>query len=63
MSLAQQRLAPGQAHFFDTQGHEDPDDPQIVFHGQFGKLSALGAGAAVDAFIIAAVGDGNTKIA
>ena len=61
-ALAQKGLASGQADFFDAQGDEDADDPQVVIHGQFGKLSTLGAGAAINTLVVAAIGNGYAQV-
>ena len=60
--LAQQRLASGQAYLLNPQADENPDQAQVILHSQLGKLGALGAGAAVHALVVAAVGDGDAQI-
>ncbi len=62
MSLRSSGSPPVRRTFSNAQGDEDPDHPQVILHGQLGKLSTLGAGAAVDALVVAAVGDGDTQI-
>ena len=59
---AQQRFAAGEADLGDPQVDEKPDDAQIFVDGEVGVLGAVLAGAAVDALVIAAVGDGDAQI-
>ena len=61
-AVAKQRLAAGQPDLFDAQRDEDADHAQVVCDGELGVLRALVAGAAVDALVVAAVGDGDAKI-
>ena len=58
----QQRLAAGQPDLGDSQADKKPDQAQILFDGQLGILRAHLAGAAIDAFVVAAVGDGDAQI-
>jgi hypothetical protein len=60
--LAQQWLAAGQPYLLNAQADENPDDAEIILHCQLGKLGALGSGAAINALVVAAVGDGDTKV-
>ena len=46
----------------DAQADKQLDQPQVLFNAQFGILRPNFAGAAVDAFVIAAVGDGYAQI-
>jgi hypothetical protein len=59
---AQQRLASCESHLLDAQPHEDPDHPQVIGHRQLGELRALVAGPAVNAPIIAPVGNGDAQV-
>src|SRR6185437_399696 len=59
---AQQRLAAGEADFFDAERDEDADDAQVVGERQFAVLRAVIAGAAVDAAVVAAIGDGDAQV-
>ena len=61
-AAAQQRLAAGEADLFDAEVDEKPDQAQVFVDGEFGILGAVFAGAAVDALVIAAVGDGDAQI-
>ena len=61
-AAAQQRLAAGEANLVDAQVHEQLDQPQVLFDRQFGILRAEFAGPAVDALVVAAVGDGDAQI-
>ena len=61
-TIAQEGLATGEANFFDTQGDEHAHHAEVVCNGQFGILRALCAGAAVDAFVVAAIGDRDAQV-
>ena len=41
---------------------EELDEAEVFVDGEFGILGAIFAGAAVDAFVVAAVGDGDAQI-
>ena len=62
-SLAQQRLAAGQADLGDAQPDEDARHAQVVGDRHLRKLRAVAARAAIDAPVVAAVGDGDSQIA
>jgi len=59
---AKQRLAAGEADFFNAERDEDADQPEIFGSGQLGVLRADFASATVDTFVIAAVGDGDAEV-
>ena len=62
MPLRRRGSPPVRRTFWIPGTDEDPDHPQVLFHGQLSKLSAVGAGAAIDALVVAAVGDGDTQV-
>jgi hypothetical protein len=59
---AQEGFAAGEADFFDAQGHEDANKAEVIGCFELGVLCPDLAGAAVDALIVAAVGDGNAEV-
>ena len=59
---AQQRLAAGEADFGDAETDEEADEAEVFVDGQLGILRAHFAGAAVDAFVVAAIGDGDAEV-
>ena len=59
---AQQWLAAGEADLFDSQADEELDEAQVLVDAQFRILRAYFPGAAVNAFVVAAVGDGDAEI-
>ena len=59
---AQQRFAAGEADLLDAERDQDPHHAQVVGDGQLGILRAFVAGAAVDALVVAAVGDGDAQV-
>ena len=61
-AAAQQGLAAGQAHLFDAEADEEPDEAEVFVDAEFGILRAEFAGAAVDALVVAAVGDGDAQV-
>ena len=61
-AVAKKRLAAGETNFCDAEIDEEADEAQILVDGQLGILRADFAGAAVDAFVIATVGDGDAQI-
>ena len=61
-AFAQQRLAAGEAHFLDTEAGEYARHAQVVGERQVGILRAIIAGTAVDALVVAVVGDGDPEI-
>ena len=61
-ALAQQRLAAGQANLGDAEANQDARHAQIIGEGQVGVERALVTGAAVDALVVAAVGDGDPQV-
>jgi hypothetical protein len=60
--LRQQRLAARQPDLLDSQLYENPYYAQILRNRQFGVDRALVARAAVDATVVATVGDGNAQV-
>ena len=58
----QERLAASQSHLGDPQADKKPNQPQIFFAGQFRILCSDFARAAIHAFVVAAVGDGDAQI-
>src|ERR1700691_685652 len=58
----QQRLAARKANFGDAETDKDADETEVLIEGKFGILRTHFTGAAVDAFVVAAVGDGDTQI-
>jgi hypothetical protein len=61
-AAAQERLAAGKADFGDAQPNKQLDEPEVLIDGQLGILRADFTGAAVDAFVVAAVGDGDAQV-
>jgi hypothetical protein len=61
-SAAQQRFAAGKTDLGDAEGDKETDEPEVLGSGQFGVLRALFSGAAVDALVVTAICNGNTKI-
>jgi hypothetical protein len=61
-ACAQEGFAAGEADFLDAEGDQDADHAEVVGDGQLAVLRALVAGAAVDALVVAAVGDGDTQV-
>ena len=59
---AQEGFAAGEADFLDAEGDEDPHHAEVVGDGALGVLRAFVAGAAVDALVVAAVGDGDAEV-
>jgi len=59
---AQQRFAARQPDLFDAQRNEDADEAEVILSGQLSILGAFLAGAAVDALVVAAVGDGDAQV-
>ncbi len=62
-ALAQERLAAGQADLGDAQADEHARHAQVVGDRHLRKLRPVAARAAVDAFVVAAIGDGDPQIA
>src|SRR5664280_3204500 len=62
-ALAQQRLAAGETDLRDPQPDEDARHPQVISNRHLGKLRAVGARAAIDAPVVAAIGDGYPQVA
>ncbi len=62
-AFAQERLAAGQADFGDAQSDEDARHAQVVGDRHLRKLRAIAARAAIDAPVVAAIGDGDPQIA
>ena len=58
----QKRLAARQPHLGDSQAHKNPDQPQVFVDAQLRILRPHFACAAIHAFVIAAVGDGDAQI-
>ena len=58
----QEWFSAGEAHFFNAEGDEVADEAEVIFGGEFGVLCACLSGAAVDAFVIATVGDGDAQV-
>ena len=59
---AQQRLAAGEADLLDSQADKELDEAEVFVDAQFGILRAHFACAAVNALVVAAVGDGDAEI-
>jgi hypothetical protein len=59
---AEEGFAAGEADFFDAERDHEADHADVVGDGEFGVVRALIAGAAVDALVVAAVGDGDAEI-
>ena len=59
---AEQGFAAGEANFFDAERDHEADHADVVGDGEFGVLRAFVAGAAVDALVVAAVGDGDAEV-
>ncbi len=59
---AQERLAAGEADFFDAKIDEATDKAEVFAGVEFGELCADLAGAAVDALVVAAVSDGDAQV-
>src|ERR1700722_6977860 len=60
--FAQQRLTASEPYLLNAQVDENPDHAQVILHCQLGKLGPLGSGAAIHAFVVATVGNGDTKV-
>src|SRR5580698_1645415 len=58
----QQRLPAREANFGDAEADKDADEAEVFIEGQLRILRAHFAGAAVYAFVVAAVGDGDTQV-
>ena len=61
-ALAQQRLAAGQANLGDAEANQDARHAQIIVEWEFRVGSSVGAGAAVNTLIVAAVGNRNPQV-
>ncbi len=61
-AAAQQGFAAGEADLFDAEADEELDEAEVFVDRQFGVLCAEFAGAAVDALVVAAVGDGDAQV-
>ena len=61
-AAAQERLAAGKSDFGDAETDEEPDEAQIFVDPQLGILRAHFTCAAIDAFVIAPVGDGDAQV-
>jgi hypothetical protein len=61
-AFAQQRLATRQADFFNAAGDEQARNPEVIRKWQIAVERALIAGAAIDALIVAAVGDRDPQV-
>ena len=59
---AEEGFAAGEADFFNAEGDEVADEVEVFFGFEFGVLGAYIAGTAVDAFVVAAVGDGDAEV-
>lgn len=59
---AQQRLTAGEANFSDAETDKEADEADVFFDGQLGILRAHFASAAVDAFVVAAISDGDAEV-
>src|ERR1700728_3930454 len=57
----QQRLPAREANFGDAEADKDADEAEVFIERQLRILRAHFAGAAVYAFVVAAVGDGDTQ--
>ena len=62
-AAAQQRLAAGETDLGDAQADEDTRHAQVVGDGHLRKLRPVAARAAIDALVVAAIGDGDPQIA
>src|ERR1035441_3404613 len=61
-STAQQGLTAGKADLGDAKADKELDQAQVLIDAELGILRPDFTGAAVDAFVIAAVGDGDAQI-
>src|SRR4051812_3727014 len=61
-TLSQQRFATRQPNFLDSKRNEHTRHTQVVFDWQLGILRAVVAGSAIDAAVVAAIGDGDTQV-
>src|SRR6516225_7953424 len=61
-TAAQQWFATGEADLSDAERHKEADEAEVLGAGQFGVLRAHFAGTEIDAFVIAAVRDGDAEI-
>jgi hypothetical protein len=61
-ALAEGGFAAGEANFFNAQRNEDAQDAGVVGQGQLGEGCAVVARAAVNAAVVAAVGDGEPEV-
>src|ERR1700751_5055968 len=59
---AEQRLTASETDLLDAERDEDADEAQVIVQRQPAVLGAVIAGPAVDAAVVAAVGDGDAQI-
>ena len=59
---AEEGLAAGETDFFDAERDEEADEAEVIGDGELGEEGTLVAGTAVDAAIVAAVGDGDAEV-
>ena len=59
---AEEGFAPGEADFFNAQRDEEADEAEVVGDGELGEEGPLVAGAAVNAAVVAAIGNGDAEI-
>jgi hypothetical protein len=59
---AQEWFTASQPYLCDSEAYKKLDQAQVFVNAQFGILRADFAGPAVDALVVASVGDGNTQV-
>jgi hypothetical protein len=61
-AATQEGFAAGQPDLGDAEADKDGDQAQVLLDGEFGILRPDLAGSAVDALVIAAIGDGDAEV-
>ncbi len=61
-AAAKEGFAAGEANLFDAEIDKGADHAEVVVDAQLGEVGALVAGAAVDAAVVAAIGDGDAEV-
>ncbi len=60
--VAQQRFAACEPHFGDAQAYKKLDEAQVLVDRELGILRRMFTCAAIDAFVIASVSDGDAQV-
>jgi hypothetical protein len=61
-SLAQKWFATGEPNLFDPKGYEDAGHAQVIRNRQLWILGTIGAGSAINAAVVTAIGNRDPKI-